>query len=254
MSRLPSIDCAVVLESGGNPASAQQLAEQLGTPLNLPAPTTRYQVIFSAAGVALHDTEFANSRIQVDFTSTKFNYLRRTVSTRNHLLARAVGAKHQPRVIDATAGLGRDSFILACLGCQVIALERSPVMAALLADGLVRWQAVEPELAQCIHLHHGDSIELLANLPTDWPPAQAVLLDPMYPARKKSALNQQAMRSLHGLVGEDNDTPALLAVALASGIGKVVLKRPLRADVLASDKLSHQYKGRSGRWDVYQHK
>ncbi|MGL9773657.1 MAG: class I SAM-dependent methyltransferase [Sodalis sp. (in: enterobacteria)] len=55
-------------------------------------------------------------------------------------VAKAVGIKGQglPDVVDATAGLGRDAFVLACLGCRVQMFERHPVMAALLKNGLRR--------------------------------------------------------------------------------------------------------------------
>jgi len=53
--------------------------------------------------------------------------------SRRQPLARALGRKAR-RVVDATAGLGQDSFLIASLGPTVLALERSPIIAALLAE------------------------------------------------------------------------------------------------------------------------
>ena len=41
-------------------------------------------------------------------------------------------------MLDATAGLGRDAFVLASLGCQVTLIERVPAVAALLENGIER--------------------------------------------------------------------------------------------------------------------
>ena len=61
-------------------------------------------------------------------------------SGHNELLGRAVGVKagESPRVVDATAGLGRDAYVLGDLGCEVTLVERSPVLALLLAHALER--------------------------------------------------------------------------------------------------------------------
>src|SRR5690606_8938845 len=76
----------------------------------------------------------------VDFIGGAVGHRRRFGGGRGQPLAKAVGLKggENPRVLDATAGLGRDAFVLACLGSVVTLVERSPVVAALLEDGLLR--------------------------------------------------------------------------------------------------------------------
>ena len=61
---------------------------------------------------------------------------RRIAGGRKQLLARAVGLNKQRdlRILDATAGLGRDGFTLAALGARVTMSERNKTIAALLHD------------------------------------------------------------------------------------------------------------------------
>ena len=88
---------------------------------------------------------------------------------RGEAVAKAVGIKKEylPDVIDATAGLGRDAFVLAALGCHVRMLERHPVVAALLDDGLQRgYQDAEigPWLQERMSLIHTSSITALSEI------------------------------------------------------------------------------------------
>ena len=107
------------------------------------------------------------------------------------MVARAVGIRGsvRPSVLDATAGLGRDAFVIAALGCEVTLLERQPVIAALLEDGLQRARAAGGEVAEIaerMQLLHCDAIAAMG----DWqlPTPQVIHLDPMFPHRDKSAL------------------------------------------------------------------
>jgi len=53
-------------------------------------------------------------------------------------LVRACKPLSGMRIIDTTAGWGRDAAILASFGAEVVMLERNPVMATLLEDALKR--------------------------------------------------------------------------------------------------------------------
>lgn len=114
-------------------------------------------------------------------------------------------------MVDATAGLGRDAFVLAALGCQVQMLERNPVVAALLDDGLRRGYLdaeIGPWLRERLTLLHASSLTALVAIE---PRPEVVYLDPMYPHRQKSALVKKEMRVFQSLVGADNDADGLLA-------------------------------------------
>ena len=72
-----------------------------------------------------------------------------------------------PHIVDATAGLGRDAFLLASLGAKVTLIERSPMMYELLKEGMERARAAGGITAQVIarmRLIIGDSIALLPEL------------------------------------------------------------------------------------------
>lgn len=169
------------------------------------------------------------------------------------MIARAVGvqAGARPSVVDATAGLGRDAFVLARLGCALTLFERQPLIAALLADGLERARE-DPGVAAIVarmRLIEGDAIAGLAC----WagPPPQVVYLDPMFPEREKSALVKKEMRLFRPFAGRDDDAPALLAAALALASHRVVVKRPRKASAIAGPAPSHALVGKSSRFDVY---
>ncbi len=171
---------------------------------------------------------------------------------RGQALPKAIGMKGgvNPTVVDATAGLGRDSFLLASLGAPVTLIERSDVMHQKLADGIARAKAQGGKIAEIMDrmtLLHGDSIELLSNLSPD-----VVLIDPMHPPRQNSALVKKEMRQIREIVGTDNDSRDLMIAALKSAQKRVVLKWPKKADPIEGVKApSHQLIGKSTRYDVW---
>jgi 16S rRNA (guanine1516-N2)-methyltransferase len=176
-------------------------------------------------------------------------------------LARAAGLKRgqRPDVFDATAGLGEDAWLLAAAGCRVTACERHPLVHALLADGLRRAAAADPDAAARLTLlPPADAADVLACFS---PPAQnaqaahpheVVLLDPMFPghADRKTA-ERKAMRVLRWLIGHDQDADRLLHAALAAATRRVAVKRPGHAPPLAGLAPPHQAAGRGFRYDVY---
>ena len=190
--------------------------------------------------------------ILVDFASGAATHRRKFGGGKAEGIAKAVGLNKKPglSVIDATAGLGRDAFVLASLGAMVTLVERNPVVAALLADGLRRG-ARDPQTAdwlpQRMQLVHLPALEALHSLPAP----DVVFLDPMFPPREKSALVKKEMRAFHDVVGADDDADALLAPALALAKHRVVVKRPGYAEFLAGKKPTMSIEGKNNRFDVY---
>ena len=189
--------------------------------------------------------------IKVDFVEGAVAHRRKFGGGRGQDIAKAVGLKHgfTPTVLDATAGLGRDAFVLASLGCKVTMLERMPVVAAMLADGLERASinTDASEVTKCMSLTHASSIDAIsAQTQPD-----VIYLDPMYPHKGKSALVKKEMRVFQTLVGEDNDADDLLAPALAMAKYRVVVKRPSYAEPLAGKKPSMSINMKKNRFDVY---
>ncbi|MCL1151266.1 class I SAM-dependent methyltransferase [Shewanella ulleungensis] len=195
--------------------------------------------------------------INVDFVSGAVAHRRKFGGGRGQSIAKAVGLKQgvTPTVVDGTAGLGRDAFVLASLGCKVIMVERHPVVAALLEDGLRRaYEDAEIGgwMQELMSLFHGSSLTALANAAcTSDTEIDVVYLDPMYPHREKSALVKKEMRVFQTLVGADLDADGLLAPAMALASKRVVVKRPDYAEDLDGIKPSMVLAQKKNRFDVY---
>ncbi|MBT1064070.1 class I SAM-dependent methyltransferase [Bowmanella sp. Y26] len=192
--------------------------------------------------------------VQVDFASDAMAWRRQHGGGKNEAVAKAVGMKpgFKPQVLDATAGLGRDAFILASLGCQVTMLERVNAVAALLEDGLQR-AANDPELSQWLpqrlKLLPASALDTLSAWEGEVP--DVVYLDPMFPHRKKAALVKKEMRLFQLLLGPDLDADALLTPALCLAKKRVVVKRPSGAPYLNNQKPSLEMQGKANRFDIY---
>jgi 16S rRNA (guanine1516-N2)-methyltransferase len=190
--------------------------------------------------------------LRLDFAGGAVGYRFRRGGERGHPLVKAAGLKKDrfPVIVDATAGLGRDAFLLASAGANVTMLERSAEVHELLKNALARAAAESPELAEVtsrMTLIHGDARHLLPALAPD-----VVIVDPMHPPRRNTALVKEEMRLLSGIVGADEDSDELMRIALASARERVILKWPLRAAaLLAAPKPSHQFAGKTVRYEVF---
>ena len=171
---------------------------------------------------------------------------------RGQNLAKAVGMKSNKNrtIIDATAGLGYDAFILASLGANVTLIERSEKIHSLLRDGISEAKLHGGEISKIVNrmdLLFGDSKDIL---PTIAP--EVILIDTMYKDRKKSALVKNNMRLIREVVGSDPDYVDLINVALNCATKRVVIKQPRYAEPLEDIKAcSHQILGKTIRYDVY---
>jgi len=188
----------------------------------------------------------------VDFLSGKQAHRRRFGGGRRQLIGRAVGIKPKQTltVLDVTAGLGRDAYVLASLGCDVTMIERSPEVVALLRDGLTRAQT-DPEFAALsLRLIEADALDYMQSLHEDDRP-DIVYLDPMFPASKKTALVKKEMRILKYVVGEEDVSAELLQLALKAALKRVVVKRPRHAESIEGPEPEVVFSGKSSRFDVY---
>ncbi len=192
--------------------------------------------------------------IRADFTSGAVDHRRKFGGGSGQMIAKAVGVKlSRPlSLLDATAGLGRDAFVLASLGCQVQLYERHPVVAALLADGLQRAGASFDDslrvIVERLSLLPVDSLSALAASPDQ---VDVVYLDPMFPERSKSASVKKEMAVFHQLVGRDEDADGLLPLAQSLARYRVVVKRPRKAPFLNNQSPSYQLSGKTSRYDIY---
>lgn len=197
----------------------------------------------------LHKDSALGEPLAVDFEMGAMGF-RSQQNVRNEMLVKAIlGRKKQalPSVLDVTAGLGRDSFILATLGCEVAMYERNLAVFLLLKDGLARAHQHSSTLSR-LNLHSADAIDALPAIAA----VDVVYMDPMFPSRDKSALVKKAMRIFKMLVGADADASELFEKACATAKHRVVVKRPRKAPFVAEAKPTYSVEGRSSRFDIYQ--
>ncbi|WP_323753921.1 class I SAM-dependent methyltransferase [Marinobacter sp.] len=244
----------------GDSHSAQNLADELGLSwlgLVKPKLVRDFPVLLMMddQGLALQLTgKGAPGPVRAEFVTGKMGYRREHGGGTGQLVARAVGlqkTKAELHVLDATAGLGQDAFVLAGLGCKVTLFERNPVIHALLADGLAR-AALNADCAAVVQrmtLQTGNSVDWLKEAGAE--AADVVYLDPMFPHRDKSALVKKEMQVFRQVVGDDDDSEQLLEAALAAARYRVVVKRPRKAPAVNGPKPATQIEGKSSRYDVY---
>lgn len=197
--------------------------------------------------------------IFVEFTEGAVDHRRKFGGGKGQMIAKATGIKTgvYPHILDATAGLGKDSFVLASLGAKVTMLERSPLVYCLLQNGLERAknfaQDNDAELTtilQRMNLRKESSHAFLQSLTAENFP-DVIYLDPMFPEREKSAEVKKEMLAFHSLIGKDEDADQLLLLALSKVNYRVVVKRPRKAPFLNNQEPSFQLEGKSSRFDIY---
>ena len=171
----------------------------------------------------------------------------------NEMQVKAARIKGQPmpqKIIDATAGFGEDSLILAAAGFDVDLYEFDDIIALLLEDGLNRAKDI-PELASIVsrmHFHHADSIQTMQNL--DYLP-DSILLDPMFPSRSKSAMIKKKFQLLQKIESPCSVEEELLNAAIAANPKRIIIKRPLKGPFLADKKPSYSLEGKAIRYDCF---
>ncbi len=242
------IPLRVELEDPGLQHEAEQLTQAMQG-VSAPAP---FALVLTEGRLELRKLDEPKlGAVYVDLAEGAAAHRRKFGGGRGQSIARAVGLKHghTPSVVDGTAGLGRDAFVLASLGCEVTLCERHPVVHALLADGLRR-AALDPDIGHWVGerlrlLPFGQTLADIEHQP------DVVYLDPMFPHKKKAALVKKEMRVFHSLVGPDEDADALLPLALQLARARVVVKRPGYAGFLNEVKPSAQIATKNNRFDLY---
>ena len=239
--------------------TAELLAAKLQLPLQRGSADYDFLLTLADSGLSLvPSASLGYGPISCDFATGANNHRRRFGGGNGQSIAKAVGVsgKFHPTVLDLTAGLGADGFVLASLGCAVTLVERNPIVHSLLADGLARAIACgekDDALAEIINrivLVEADSSHYLNNLDSSNSP-DVVYLDPMFPLRKKSAKVKKEMQAFHSIVGSDADADSLLVMALSVARHRVVVKRPAGAPYLGEAKPSYSLEGKSTRFDIY---
>ena len=253
---------ALCADSPGHFDEALELSNRLGLPL-VPEPgpavdSIDVQFVLSVTndGLLLQETgRNAPGPVGIAFGSKAMRHRRR--GGHNELLGKAVGIGRKPTlsVIDATAGLGRDAFVLADLGCRVLLCEREPILVAMLQSALQRAQSSADEWIAAVtmrmQLLPGD---VLSQPTESLQGADVIYLDPMFPKRDKQAAVKKEMALFQRILPAIDDPQAsasLFERAISLAPARVVVKRPRKAPTLTSAMPSHAVQGKAVRYDVY---
>lgn len=206
------------------------------------------ELLYTEDGLTLTDGKLS---IMVDFRDM-LPRLKQS-NLQNEMQVKAARIKGQPmpqKIIDATAGFGEDSLILAAAGFDVDLYEFDDIIALLLEDGLNRAKDI-PELAPIVsrmHFHHADSIQAMHSL--DYLP-DSILLDPMFPSRSKSAMIKKKFQLLQKIERPCSIEEELLDAAIAARPKRIIIKRPLKGPFLAGKKPSYSLEGKAIRYDCF---
>ena len=235
----------VCIGKGGQKDMAESFSRRTGSPI-VNKPGDYLTVLFDSKGVSL--SGFGLS-YQGDFE----NMLHRVTNGRlqHEMLAKAVKTDQENlKAIDATAGMGEDSLLLAACGYQVTLYEQNPVIAILLKDALRRAKknTVLKDIVSRMQLVEGDSIEHL-NKRLD--PVDVIYLDPMFPGRQKSGLINKKLQLIQKMEPPCSKETALFDAAMAAQPSKIIVKRPLKSPYLDERVPSYSLKGKAIRYDCY---
>ena len=241
----------------------QSIAEQLQSPIistdDKSLSSYQYHLFLNDDRLELKSCQDKKQgAVFVDFLDGKTRHRRLYGGGKGQDLAKAIGIKKIPnaRVIDATAGLGRDGFVLATIGCHMTLIERNPVVYLLLNNALERVLSSDDdevkEICSRMNLINTSAHQYLSALAVSQQDAADVIyLDPMFPERSKSAKVKKEMSFFHDIVGDDPDSDELLTQALKCHCKRIVVKRPKLAEPLLNMKEAFCIKGKSTRYDVY---
>lgn len=275
----------IVLKADGDRAYAEALAAHLKTTLLDATPEASIWLSVDAAGLSLTDGDQA---MRGDFTKLQKRLQYHNLTHELLVKATKVKGREKLRVIDATAGMGEDSLLLAAAGCEVTLYEQDPVIAALLQDTMRRAleEATLHEIVMRMQLVEGDSIDHLRKFGKAGPGSNVqcgmegedahhdssthetldgtangsdialkrpdvIYLDPMFPERQKSGLVKKKFQLIHYLEAPAENEEALMQAAIAARPFKIVVKRPAKGPYLAGLKPSYSLDGKAIRYDCY---
>lgn len=214
------------------------------------------QLLFHDDLVELFDRQL-NTTISIDFLKGSLAHRQQFGGGRGQAISKAMGLKSgvTPSILDTTAGLAGDAFVLATLGCPVTLIERSPIIFSLIENALERASLsdkFQTILQQGFHILNCDANDyIVKQISTSAKAPDVIYIDPMYPDRKKSALVKKDMQILQRLHVNDDNTSELLDNALKYARKRVVIKRPIHAETISKKVPNTCIKSKKTRYDIY---
>ncbi len=210
---------------------------------------SRYRLSLVDGRYCLIDSFSSQKPLSLSFFSPKFLRRLKSASKNSELLAKAIGTRQGLKVVDCTAGLGREGFLLAHLGCDVTLIERSKVIYTLLLDAL-NWASFDPDLKKVvdrISLYQSDAKEYLCQH-SYW---DVIYIDPMFPDKKKTSLPKGDMQYLQRFLSKEKNDVSLLKSAFRCKFRRLVVKRPLKTRDKEIRKADRSIQNDKIRFDIY---
>lgn len=255
---------AISADRGIPKSQLDKLSLQTSLPLASPKINADYLLHISSHKLELRKVELSSKKslknnlsISIDFAEGKSQHRRLHGGGKGQDIAKAIGLHKisNPNVIDLTAGMGGDAFVLATLGANITMIERNPIVHALLNDALSRAQLKDDaelqEILNRLSLVKQNSKEYLDQLSESEYP-DVIYLDPMFPSRTKSAQVKKEMQFFHDIVGSDDDSAEVFLSALNKAKKRIVVKRPRLAEKITESVLpAFDIIGKSTRYDIY---
>jgi len=214
------------------------------------------QLVFHDDLIELFDSQL-KTNISIDFLKGTLAHRQQFGGGRGQAISKAMGLKSgiTPSILDTTAGLAGDAFVLATLGCPITLIERSPILFALIENAVERASLsdqFQTIIKQGFHIINCDANKYITEqLKTNNNAPDVIYIDPMYPHRKKSALVKKDMQILQRLHGKDNNAAELLDNALLYAKKRVVVKRPVLAETVSKKVPNTCIKSKKTRYDIY---
>lgn len=258
------VTIAITADRGIPKNLLDQLAEQTSLPLRTPNTQTDFLLHLGQEHLELQkiipskkNKKQKTESIFIDFLAGKTHHRRLHGGGKGQDIAKAIGL-HKIRnssVLDLTAGMGGDAFVLATLGASVTMVERNPIIHALLLDALSRASLTADsnlsEIIDRLTLKHQNAMHILEALTEDSKP-DVIYLDPMFPSRSKAAQVKKEMQFFHEIVGSDEDSESVLLKAVSCAQKRIVVKRPRLAEKLTNSfQPDFEIIGKSTRYDIY---
>lgn len=211
-----------------------------------------FALFFDDEKISLRSTKNRNwLPFYIDFSSQEITRRLKQLNF-NQELIKAIGIKNNytPKILDTTAGLGRDSFMLASLGSKITLLERNEVIFTLLNNAIERAKKHQnlKKIINNMNLINIDSIDFLKNNKEDY---DIIYIDPMFPKSKKTRLVKKDMQIFREIAGDDLDSENLLKLSISKKVKRVVVKRMLKSEYIGNIKPNFEIKGTTTRFDIY---
>ena len=183
--------------------------------------------------------------IQIDRELARHEAFFKSSSLVKELLARAIGVKGgvRPRVLDLTGGLLGDTLLFLSFGCEVVTLERHPIIAFLIQSAL--HNSSHPALSRFTFVPQDAATYLRSN-----PDTEVIFFDPMFEDANERALPKKKMRIFRNFVGADQDALEVFHLARKLAPKRLVVKRP-RLSVELGELANIKFDGKATRYDVY---